>query len=530
VSQRKASTRKNVLLALLCSLLAILAWSYREHFAIAPPTADTSTRDAQPMARQQIYFGPPYSVAVLPFNCVRPGVAEAVVPGSNQSGADGPASGIAASYLTFGLAGSIQRLLQQMDSLHVTATTSSFFFAESTESLPVLAERLKVRHLLDGCVRQIDELLELELSLYDVRADSFTWSLTIMTPAEDIPDVIDQIIVQAAEEIRAGSGDSAPVVEAIGPAAWMKMLEGRQFARERNSPGLEQAEAAFKTVLELEPGHAPAWLGLARVYLHPGWPSTAKNPGYEQSRQAALKALDMDPAMAGAHLVLSVINRIYDWNFVQARKEARLALDILPGDAEILANASSSEFIFGRYRASVALLERSISRNPVVLNKLFRLGLAHEFAGDYDQALIIYRQLLGLNSEYPGVHAFRARVKLAQQNPESALRESEQELHPFWQRYSRILALDALERFEESDPLLEEMILENSHNAAFQLAEIHAMRGDQERAFEWLELAWEQRDGGMSEILGNVFLAGLHDDDRWSKWVDRMGLNQESAP
>ena len=68
------------------------------------------------------------------------------------------------------------------------------------------------------------------------------------------------------------------------------------------------------------------------------------------------------------------------------------------------------------------------------------------------------------------------------------------------------------------------MIQENAYEAAFQIAEIHAFRGDVDGAFEWLERAYEQRDGGMSEIIGNQFLADLEDDERWSSLLSRMGL------
>jgi hypothetical protein len=43
-------------------------------------------------------------------------------------------------------------------------------------------------------------------------------------------------------------------------------------------------------------------------------------------------------------------------------------------------------------------------------------------------------------------------------------------------------------------------------------------------AFTWLELGWRQRDGGMSEMIGNHFLAILQDDPRWGDLLNRMGL------
>jgi len=523
VSQRRIRTRKHILLAILAILLAILAWSHLGEGVLVPDSSEATSRVAQPSRSSQVYYGPPHSIAVLPFNCARyPGVETDSDPGKDE------VSGLpdVDPVLAYGLAESLQELLVQIPGLQVTATTSSFFFADSTEDLPVLAERLRVRHLLDGCIRRSGESLQVEMSVYDVRARTYPWLQSWDVLPDGLSELMNQIVAGAANEVRIGSGDGAPAAE-WRFEVWRLMQEARFRYRQMDPAGLEHARAAYENVLQREPGFALAWLGLAEIYLQPAWPSPDNVPGYEHSRRAAKRALQLNPELAGAHLVLSRINRVHDWDFEQAREESRLALDLSSGDAAVLENASAIEFIFGRFQPAINLLERAISRNPVVLNLLLRLGLAYEFAGDYDQALVTYRQLLGLNPDYPGVYAFRARVKLAQSKPEAALDESEQELQPFWQRYAQILALDALGRFEESDPLLEAMTRENSHDAAFQLAEIHAMRDDIERAFEWLARAREQHDGGMSEILGNPLLGALHEDPRWLELVVQMGLTRE---
>ena len=109
--------------------------------------------------------------------------------------------------------------------------------------------------------------------------------------------------------------------------------------------------------------------------------------------------------------------------------------------------------------------------------------------------------------------------------PESALEEAELEQQPFWRQYARILSLTALERTDEAELLLQQMIDANGNDAAFQIAEIYAFSGANDQAFEWLDRAWRQRDGGMSELLGNYFLSGLENDARWQELLARMGLS-----
>jgi tetratricopeptide (TPR) repeat protein len=170
------------------------------------------------------------------------------------------------------------------------------------------------------------------------------------------------------------------------------------------------------------------------------------------------------------------------------------------------------------------------------LHSALRLGLLQEFLGDYDAALAIYRNILRMNPDYPAAHAYRARVKVLQDKPDSALRESEKETNPFWGRYARILALSAGEKSaeeageiagqqsDEARALLDDMIEEDGHAAAFQIAELLAFRNEQDRAFGWIDRAHAQRDKGIASTIGNRLLENLHSDPRWAAWLQRLSL------
>jgi tetratricopeptide (TPR) repeat protein len=120
-----------------------------------------------------------------------------------------------------------------------------------------------------------------------------------------------------------------------------------------------------------------------------------------------------------------------------------------PRDAGLLAAGQPRPVHAGGIRGGSELLEASIQRDPLHLGSRLQLGLLQEFSGRYDEALATYRKLLSLHPQYPAARACRARVKVLQGKPESALRESGQEADPFWRRYSEILALTAAERDAE---------------------------------------------------------------------------------
>jgi serine/threonine-protein kinase len=60
--------------------------------------------------------------------------------------------------------------------------------------------------------------------------------------------------------------------------------------------------------------------------------------------------------------------------------------------------------------------------------------------------------------------------------------------------------------------------------AAYQIAEVYAYRGEVDLAFEWLERAYAQRDGGLSQIKGDPHLKRLASDPRYAAFLEKMRL------
>jgi hypothetical protein len=50
------------------------------------------------------------------------------------------------------------------------------------------------------------------------------------------------------------------------------------------------------------------------------------------------------------------------------------------------------------------------------------------------------------------------------------------------------------------------------------------VRGDADRAFEWLERAYAQRDPGLTDTKVSRRLRSLHGDPRWGAFLKKMGL------
>ena len=100
------------------------------------------------------------------------------------------------------------------------------------------------------------------------------------------------------------------------------------------------------------------------------------------------------------------------------------------------------------------------------------------------------------------------------------MRESES-----WARnFALALIHHAAGREAQADEALHERIRTDAHDAAYQIAEVQAVRGDIDAAFEWLERAYAQRDAGIPWTKIDPFLRSLHGDPRWNIFLRKAGF------
>ena len=470
--------------------------------AISPPS-DGASAPGKP-ERAQIFLGPVNSLAVLPFTGV---------PDDEEQ-----------AFWSYGFSSELHRLITRVAGLQVTSENSSFFFQGQSVPMPIIAERLQVRYLLSGEMRVTDGQVWVSATLFDAKKKADAWSRVFEGGLADVFRIQDEILADTAETVAPRRRHELPKSRPVNGEAWAAYLHGLYDRAQKTEAGFEAAGQAFLTALGIEPGFAMARVSLAGLWLEMRAFGIADASAVENARQALDAALKAEPDLPEALGLLSYIRRNEDWDWQGALEAAGEAVRLSPGDPELMSIASLAMFSLGQFHEAGDLLEDSVSQDPLNLSRRLQLGLLQEFAGQNDEALKNYRVIIGLNPDFPGVRAYRARIKIIQDKAESALKESEQEVNPFWKRYSQILSYTALGQNDEAQPLLDRMITEDGGHSAYQLAEIMAFRGETGRSFEWLQRAYEQKDGGMSEMIGNFFLGNLHADPRWAEFLTRLGL------
>jgi tetratricopeptide (TPR) repeat protein len=181
-------------------------------------------------------------------------------------------------------------------------------------------------------------------------------------------------------------------------------------------------------------------------------------------------------------------------------------------------------FTLGRLEEAIALTRRAIELDPVATAGYYNLGLLTYKAGLLDESVAASRKCLELNPQRPGANRRVGLVYLEKGQPDSALAEMERETEPGWKLYGIALAYHALGRKKEADDALAAYIDEYQDGWAFQIAVIYAYRGEADKAFEWLERAYDQRDGGLAEMKGEPLLRNIEKDPRYAAFLQKMKL------
>jgi thioredoxin-like negative regulator of GroEL len=86
------------------------------------------------------------------------------------------------------------------------------------------------------------------------------------------------------------------------------------------------------------------------------------------------------------------------------------------------------------------------------------------------------------------------------------------------------MAEHTLGNAKASQQALEKLIAKDAAHAAYQVAEVYAWRGEKDKAFEWLERAYRQQDGGLASTKIDPLLDSLRSDPRFTVLLRKLNF------
>ena len=430
-------------------------------------------------------------------------------------------------YFSDGLSEELLNTLARIPELRVIGRTSSFQFKGKTEDLRAIGQKLNVATLLEGSVRKAGNRVRITAQLVNAADGFHLWSETYDRELDDIFAVQDEISRSVAKALKLtllGEGPRPSGSRGGNAEAFNLYLQGKHFAALGNRSGWERAINYYEQALRRDGQYALPWVGLSSAHI--GQADDAEisvEEGYGKARQEIERALELDPNLADAHAVFGVIKAVYDWDWKGADASLERALELGSGSPDVLWRAALLARALGRFDEAMSLLRKAAELDP--LGETYNLlGSAALAAGHLDEAEAAFRKHSELHS-HEGIAVDLGLVALARSQPQAALQEMERETGPFWRRFGLALAYHAVGRKGEADAALAELVEKDHATLAYQIAEVYAFRGKADKAFEWLERSYAQRDQGLTYFLkGDPLLKNLEADPRYKEFLKKMRL------
>ncbi|MBS0393838.1 MAG: hypothetical protein JSR54_04385, partial [Proteobacteria bacterium] len=428
-------------------------------------------------------------------------------------------------YFSDGLAEELLDTLAQIPELRVAARTSSFYFKQHPATVAEIARTLGVAHVLEGSVRKAGASVRVSVQL--IRADDGfdVWARTFDTDVKDVFRVQHEIATAVAGALQARLQPPAhPAGQTTtSPEAHDEYLIGLRFSNQATLDGFRRAAAAYRRAIGLDRGYAAAYAGLA--YAEANIADLTKDvPTYESARAQADEALRLDPASVVALSVRGYVRIAigHDWAGSTADFERATALD--PASPMVQRDYGFLLACLGRVQEAVALARRSVAGDPLSDDGWSHLGLFLAHAGDYAAARTALERGLTVHPESDSTRYQLAIVDLLEGHADQALALAPAFVGDVGRLLVTAMAQHDLGHEAESRVAIDRLLADHGQDGAYDIATMFAWRGDRERALEWLERAYRQRDSSIVLAKVDPLLRPLRREARFGAVLANLGL------
>ena len=430
-------------------------------------------------------------------------------------------------YFADGLSEELIDLLAQIQSLQVIARTSSFYFKGKTVPIAEIASALGVSHLIEGSVRRSGQSVRVTAQLIRTDSGVHLWSQTYDRDVNDIFQVQDEIAAAVVAALKLKLLPAQQVVDPYRsdiPEAYNQYLLGREFGRRGSPADIDRSIKAYRKATTLDPGYAVAYVGLTFVETMMA-NYTQDAAGFQRASDASEKALALDPQLADAYRARASL-RLETLNFAGARADGEKALALAPGDSRVQSLYGVGLAAFGRIRESIVAMNKAVELDPLNSFAWANLGLVLTVNRDYPAARRALDRALAIAPDDVASRLALAQLDMLEGRLQEALTEFQKNGNEAASKMGTAMVEHARGHEREAQEALAELISKHAKDNAYQIGDVFAWLGNRDKAFEWLERAYQQRDSGLDGVAYDPMLMGLHEDPRYGALLKKLQLPQ----
>lgn len=444
-------------------------------------------------------------------------------------------------YFCDGLAEELLNALAKIDDLKVAARTSAFSFRNKNVEVGEIGNALNVKTVLEGSVRKSGNKLRITVQLINVADGYHLWSERYDREMRDIFDVQDEITLAVVDALKLKLfGDEKDALlkrYTDNTEAYELYLKGLYHNNKHTAEGWLKGIEFFEQAIQIEPEYAPAYAGIGicctTLYIFGVLPPDRT---ISKWKAAVSRALEINNRLAEAHLSSATLNFYHGWNWAEAEREYRRAI-------ELNANYADNYWLYGLFLASrgrfdeaIGESRRAIELDPLSLPVNLLFGWINFAADRLEETLAQAREMLEIEPNFHGAYWLMGLVAAARGEYEEAVKlfEKAMQLGGTQIVLAQLgCACGLADKRDEALKILNELLKmrELQYATAFNIARVYAGLGLTDEAFAWMEKAVEERNGemvylarttvGTAESLGGNF----SNDSRFQDILRRAGLS-----
>ena len=460
----------------------------------------------------------------------RPIESIAVLPFVNKSG------DVNSEYLSDGLAESLIYRLSRLPNLKVSPTSSVIHFKGKNIEVAKIASELGVDAIMTGRLAQIGDNLTISVELIDVQKNKLIWGEQYERKMSELLATQREIATEITNklQLKLSGEDTKGLTKRYtdNDEAYQLYLKGRYHFAKRNKDDILKSVEYFQQAIKLDPNYALAYAGLADSFNGmTAYPYLSPKEAVPQAKAAAKRALEIDPALSEAHTALANSLACFDWNWDEAEREFKRAIELNPNDAGTLWRYGMFYLMpMGRSDEAIVFGKRAVELEPLNLNHGANLSGMYFHGRQYDRALVEAKQVFDLDPNFiVGRWALsQAYIVKGRYDEAIALNEQALQSEPTNQVFLRFAGLahakaghrkeaeEIIRRFNE--------LGKTQYVMSYYLAMIYAALGEKDKAFGELEKAFTEHDYFLVRLKVEPFFDPIRDDPRFKEMLRRLNL------
>jgi serine/threonine protein kinase/Flp pilus assembly protein TadD len=475
-------------------------------------TRDRSASPAFP-APVEVGFN---SVAVLPFKNVSPNPEQ--------------------DYFIDGMTDALITDLAGVGALRVISRTSVLTYKDANKPLPQIAKELKVDAVVQGSVLLIGDRVRINAQLIEAANDNHLWTGSYERNLGDVlalqKEIAQAIVGEIKVKLTAHERARLTDVPGVPLAAYQSYVKGRHSLNKRTEPDLKTAIRHFQEANDQDATYAPAWAGLADCYNFLGYGNyLSPEDSFRKGEAAAEKARKLDPNLADACASLGYVRMYWNWDFPEAEKEFRRAIDLNPNSATALHLYSIYLTMMRRWDEARKAIERAQTIDPLSVPITTDMGFELHYMGRDAEASRQLSAALEMNPKFPLAHFWLGRLYTMQGDYDQALAEFEA-VDPTLRQWQPMMAARGYlygvwGKQQEAQAVLEDFdALRRSGRFAtsYGVALVYAGLGDNDQALAWLDRAYQEKSHWLVWLKLDPRWHRLRSDPRFGDLLYRVGL------